>query len=101
MQKPPSTPSKAGPKHHHGALDQVAANNEVAGRHQAAALMRRKVAGILAGGLRKNGRSGQIEPLAGPRSTHEAFLYDLLDSQKSLADMITAWHAYYDSLPAA
>jgi sortase A len=93
------------PKHHpatHGHdRNQAAAYYEVAGRHEAAALMRHKIALVLADGLKKNKTTGRREPLTMPRSSHEEFFYGLLDSQKNLAEMITEWHAYYDSLPPA
>jgi len=35
----------------------------------------------------------------GPRSKHQAFMYQLTTAGKSLAEIQTAWHSYYQELP--
>jgi len=43
----------------------------------------------------------QAEAAAGHRSKHQKFMHDLTTSGKSLAEIQTAWHNYYVSLPDA
>lgn len=40
-------------------------------------------------------------PEVKPRSKHQQFMHDLNNSGRSLAEIQTAWHAYYASLPDA
>jgi LPXTG-site transpeptidase (sortase) family protein len=70
------------------------------GGNQAVDLIREKLARIYAEEPDPLAEEREAEAVT-PRSTHQQFMYELSSSGKSLAEIQTAWHNYYASLPDA
>ena len=67
-------------------------------KNAAAEIIRQKVQQIYADEPAATEELTEIEA-AKPRSKHQAFMYELSNSGKNLAEIQTAWHNYYLSLP--
>ena len=68
---------------------------------QAADLIRQKIARIYADEPDAFAEEKQVASIATPLSKHQQFIQSLSESGKSLAEIQTAWHAYYATLPDA
>jgi len=73
--------------------DEVKAQGE-----QAAAAMRAKIAALYADEPNAAAEIAEVKAEQVPHSKHQQYMQKLLSSGKSLADIQTAWHAYYGEL---
>ncbi len=65
----------------------------------AVTMVREKLSRIYEKEPNANEEIHEVESTHARRSKHQQFMYDLTTSGKSLADIQTAWHNYYVSLP--
>ncbi|MGH7141936.1 MAG: sortase [Candidatus Saccharimonadales bacterium] len=77
---------------------QPASGNEPSGVNPAADIIRTKLAQIYALEPDPVVEAREAETIK-PRSKHQTFMHNLSTSGKSLAEIQTAWHSYYASLP--
>jgi sortase A len=62
-------------------------------------LIRKKIDSLYAHEPSAREEIAEIKANTRPRSKHQEFMYKLSTSGKSLADIQTEWHAYYEKLP--
>ncbi len=90
------------PKHgHHIAAEGAHKPEQHASDNPAADLIRRKLDQLYAKEPAAKEEIKEVTPPPTHRSKHQQYMYDLSTSGKSLAEIQTAWHAYYVGLPDA
>jgi len=70
-----------------------------AGSNEAMELIRHKIHALYQGEPDAKEELAEAEAAGPHRSRHQQFMHDLSTSGKSLADVQTAWHKYYQELP--
>jgi sortase A len=62
-------------------------------------LIRRKINALYAKEPNARQEAAEVKQIHPPRSKHQQFMYELTTSGKSLAEIQSAWHQYYNALP--
>jgi len=94
---PPQHPRHIHPAHHTAAGRYGESEQNEA--HQAANLIRNKLTSLYADEPDAKTEAREAAEINHGRSKHQQFIYQLSNSGKSMADIQTAWHNYYASLP--
>jgi sortase A len=75
------------------------ANSSDDGANPAVDLIRRKIDALYAQEPNAREEAAEVKQTHPPRTKHQEFMYHLTTSGKSLAEIQSAWHNYYNQLP--